>query len=159
MIQDCLNSIGNKLNEFSIKYENIIILGDFNSEMCEDAMQVFCSTYSFKCLVKDPTCFKNTSNPSCIDLISTNKSRCFQNTSVIETGLSDFHKLTVSVMKASFLKQVPKILNYRIYKYFSNDIFRNELMYEIRKIGLNLISCGQFEIIFMTILNTHALKK
>ena len=38
MIQDCLNSIENKLNELSIKYENIIILGDFNSEMCEDAM-------------------------------------------------------------------------------------------------------------------------
>ena len=57
-IQDCLYSIGNKLNELSIKYENIIILGDFNSEMCEDAMQVFCSTYSFKCLVKHPTCLK-----------------------------------------------------------------------------------------------------
>ena len=58
MIQDCLNSIGNKLNELSIKYENIIILGDFNSEMCEDAMQVFCSTHSFKCLVKDPPVLK-----------------------------------------------------------------------------------------------------
>ena len=91
-IQDCLNSIGNELNELSIKYENIIMLGDFNSEMCEDAMQVFYSTYSFNSLVKDPTCFKSSSNPSCIDLILTNKSRCFQNTSVIETGLSNFHK-------------------------------------------------------------------
>ena len=59
-------------------------------------------------------------------------------------------------MKASFLKQVLKILNYRNYKYFNNDIFRNELMYGISKIGLNLISCEQFEIIFMTILNKHA---
>ena len=155
MIQDCLNSIGNQLNELGIKYEYIIILGLFNSEMCEDAMQVFCSTHSFKCLIKDPTCFTSSSNPSCINLILTNKSRCFQNTSVIETGLSDFHKLTVSVMKASFLKKVPKIINYRNYKYFNNDIFRNELMYEISKIGLNLISCEQFEIIFMTILNKH----
>ena len=120
-------------------------------------MQVFCSTYSFRCLVKDPTCFKSSSNPSCIDLILTNKFGCFQNTLVIETGLSDFHKLTVSVMKASFLKQVPKILNYR--NYFNNDIFRNDLMYEISKIGLNLISCEQFEIIFMTILNKHAPQK
>ena len=52
MLQDCLNSIGSKLNELSIKYENIILLGDFNSGMCEDAMQVFCNIYSFKCLVK-----------------------------------------------------------------------------------------------------------
>ena len=78
---------------------------------------------------------------------------------LIETGLSDFQKLTVSVMKANFLKQVTKILNYRIYKYFNNDIFRNELMYEISKIVLNLNSCEQFEIIFMTILNKHAAQK
>ena len=42
-------------------------------------------------------------------------------------------------MKASFIKQVPKILNYRNYKYFNNDIFRDELMYEISKIGLNIL--------------------
>ena len=108
---------------------------------------------------KAPHLFKSTSNLSCIDLILTNKSRCFQNTTGIETGLSDFHKLTVSVMKANFQKKVPKILNYRNYKYFNNDIFRNELMDEISKIGLNLISCEQFEIISMTILNKHAPQK
>ena len=58
---------------------------------------------------------------------------------MIETGLSDFHKLTVSVMKANFLNQVPKILSNRNYKYINNDLFRNELMYEISKIGRNLI--------------------
>ena len=69
IIQNCLNSIGNILNELSIKYENIILLGDFNSEMCEDSMQAFCNICRFKCLVKDSTCFKSYSNPSCIDLI------------------------------------------------------------------------------------------
>ena len=38
----------------------------------------------------------------------------FQNTSVIETGLSDLHKLTVTVMKMSFSKQEPKIFYYRL---------------------------------------------
>ena len=32
----------------------------------------FMSTYNLKNLVKQKTCFKNTENPSCIDLILTN---------------------------------------------------------------------------------------
>ena len=41
-------------------------------------------------LIKQPTCFKNPENPSCIDLILTNKPNSFQTKCVIETGLSDF---------------------------------------------------------------------
>ena len=158
MTNNFLTGIGHKLNELSLKYENIIILGDFNSEMCEDVMQVFCTTYNFKCLVKEPTCFKSINNPSCIDLILTNKSLYFQNTTVIETGLSDFHRLTLTVMKSTFQKQVPKILNYRNYKHFNNILFQDDLMYEISKIGHKNI-CEQFEIIFKHTLNKHAPSK
>ena len=62
-------------------------MGDFNSEVIEEAMGDFCELFNLKNLVKDPTCYKNPENPSCIDLI------------VIETGLSDFHKLTATVLK------------------------------------------------------------
>ena len=124
MTKTFLASLSEKLNELYLKYDNIIILGDFNSEMCEDVMQIFCTTYNLKCLVKEATCFKNINSPSCIDLILTNKSSCFQNTAVIETGLSDFHKLTLTVMKSTFHKQVPKILSYRNYKHFNNSLFQ-----------------------------------
>ena len=73
------------------------------------------------------TCFKNPDNPSCIDLILTNCSRSIQNSGVIETGLSDFHKLVVTVMKTTFKKSKPKIITYRSYKSFSNDRFREAL--------------------------------
>ena len=159
MTKTFLASLGEKLNELYLKYENIIILGDFNSEMCEDVMQIFCATYNLKCLVKEATCFKNINNPSCIDLILTNKSLCFHTTTVIETRLSDFHKLTLTVMKSSFQKQLPKILNYRNYKRFDNISFHNDLMYEISKIGLNTITCEQFENICMETLNKHAPSK
>ena len=69
MIQRHLTNIGRELNNLCLKYENFILIGDFNSEMCEDAMKVFCSTYNLKNLVDEPTCFKNVDNPSCIDLI------------------------------------------------------------------------------------------
>ena len=38
MINGHLISIGNCLNELCKKYDNFILLGDFNSEICEDAM-------------------------------------------------------------------------------------------------------------------------
>ena len=114
------------MNDLCLKYENFILIGDFDSEMHEDAMNVFCTTYNFKNLVKEPTCFKNANNPSCIDLILTNKPSFFQNTSVLETGISDFHKLTLTIMKSSFVKQEPKIFTYRNYKKFSNENFRND---------------------------------
>ena len=151
MIRGHLNSMGNKLNELYVKYENIILIGDFNSEMNEDAMNVFCATYNLNFnLVKEPICFKNVDNPSCIDLILTNKPLYFQMTTVIETGISDFHKLTITTLKSSFIEQEPKIFNYRNFKYFNNENFRNDLLYEISMKGFHDISCEEFEILFMT---------
>ena len=77
-------------------------------------------------------------------------------TTVIETGISDFHKLTVTTLKSNFLKQEPKTFHYRNYKYFNNDNFRNDLLYEISKKGFHDISCEEFETLFMTTLNNHA---
>ena len=67
------------------------------------------------------TCFKNPEKPSCIDLISKNCPRRFRNSCAIETGLSDFHKLVVTVMKT-------KIIIYRSYKHFNNESLREELL-------------------------------
>ena len=44
-----------------------------------------------------------------MDLILTNSSRSFQDTCTVETGLSDFHKLVVTVLKLYFPKQKPNI--------------------------------------------------
>ena len=43
-------------------------------------MRNFCNSYSLNSLIKQPTCFKNPENPSCTDLILTNKPRSFQST-------------------------------------------------------------------------------
>ena len=85
MISIHLDSVGKLLNDLHEKYDNLILI-DLNSEVCEEEMQIFCTTYNLKNLVKEPTCFKNINNPSCIDIILTNKLLSFQNTKVIETG-------------------------------------------------------------------------
>ena len=53
-------------------------------------------------------------------LEDTNKPKCFQNSQTVETGLSDCHKMTISVMKTFIRKQVPRIISYRDYKKFDN---------------------------------------
>ena len=64
-------------------------------------------------------------SPTCIDLMLTNKLRSFQIKCVIETGLSDFRKMTISVLKMRFRKLPPKVINYRVFKKFDNERFMN----------------------------------
>ena len=156
MIDDHLNSLTNYLKQLCKTYENIILLGHFNSEMSEDTMKIFCSSYNLKNLINEPTCFKKMDNPSCIDLVLTNRSPSFQKSSVIKTGLSDFHRLTMTIMNTNFQKQTPKILSYRNYKNFENECFKNELLHELNKYDIHSMNCYEFENIFMTILNIHA---
>ena len=107
-------------------------------------------------LLKKTTCYKNLDNPSCIDLIFTNRQNLLQDTRVIETGLYDFHKLTATVFKVYFKKEPPKIISYRDYKNFTKFRFRNELdQLRLRSDLLN-ISNDEFVNIFMTVFNKHA---
>ena len=54
-------------------------------------MESFCESYRFTSLIEAPTCSRNPENPSCIDLVLTNSPYSFQNSSVIDTNLLDFH--------------------------------------------------------------------
>ena len=77
-IESHLNCLSRGIDSLSVKYENIILLGDFNSCMDDSPMIGFCETYKLRDLVKHTTCFKNPENPSCIDLLLTNKPLIFQ---------------------------------------------------------------------------------
>ena len=105
-----------------------MILGDFNVEIEEANMKSVCENYNLKSLIKQPSCYKNPNKPTCIDLILTKVPRMFQSICVIETGLSDFHLMTVTVMRKNFKKIRPGVINYRSYKDFSNEPFRVSLI-------------------------------
>ena len=108
-----------------------MFLGDFNSETSENYLNDFCNVCNLRNTVKEPTSFKNPDNPSCTDLFLTNRPPCFQNTVDVETGISDFHKMVVTVLKVFYKKQKPKIIQYRNYDDFINDLFREELNNEL----------------------------
>ena len=79
-----------------------------------------------------PTCYKNPGKPTCINLILTNCSGSFQNSCVIETGLSDFHNMIFTVMKTSYRKIEPRVINYQDYKSFSNEGFRESVIENLK---------------------------
>ena len=62
-------------------------LPDFNVTADENHMTSFSLNYGLKDLMREPACYKNPSNPTCIDLILTVLSRSFQSTCVVETAV------------------------------------------------------------------------
>ena len=127
-ISSNLDLLRRSLDLYSAEYEHFIIVGDFNTEITQTSMKVFCDSYEYKNLIKNATGYKNPEKPSCIDLILTNNPNSFQNLGVPETGLSDFHKMTVTIMKTTFEKLKPNIMHYRDYRKFSNDKFGENLI-------------------------------
>ena len=54
-INQFVAQVGPTLDFYMAKYENFLLLGDFNSEMSETAMIDFCETYNLCNLIKEPT--------------------------------------------------------------------------------------------------------
>ena len=108
-------------------YEKRLLIGDFNTETSEPCIDSFIYEHDLQNLVKEKTCFKSVENPSCIDLILTNNAMAFQNTTTVFTGLSDFHKLVLTVLKTSITKSKPQKITYRDYKNFDSVRFNGEL--------------------------------
>ena len=78
----------------------------------------------------------------------------------METILFDFHRMTVTVMKASFGKLKPKVINYRHYKHFCNESYRNELVTEFSKQNFETKnSTEKFLELCNNVLDKHAPRK
>ena len=75
-------------------------------------MKASSKTFKFHSFVKEATSSKNPDNPSRIDLILTSKHLSFQRSCAITAGLSDFHKMLLTVKKMNFPKKRPCINTY-----------------------------------------------
>ena len=85
-----MNKIGKNLDLLLSKYDNFMLMGDLNVKPTEAIVSDFCEIYNLKHTIKEKTCFKNSTKPVCIDLIVTNRLKCFQDTAVFETRSSVF---------------------------------------------------------------------
>ena len=111
------NYLGKVLDTYS-DYEKVLLVGHFNTEITEHYIESFFYEHELINLVKEKTCFKNMQNPSFIDLLLTNNSYPFKQTTTVCPGLSDCHKLVLTVLKTSILKGNLRQITYRDYKRF-----------------------------------------
>ena len=111
MIKGYLEYISKEIDSHSSKYDNFLLLGDFNSKPTDKAMKSFCQIYNFKNLLDKPTCYKSPISPLCVDLIITNKPRSFQNSCTFETGLLRLAQNEPSSTKIIFSKAKTKSTN------------------------------------------------
>ena len=55
LIRNCIAKVSKYLDQYSTFYDNIILLGDFNSEMSDESMDEFSRVYGLKNLIKKRT--------------------------------------------------------------------------------------------------------
>ena len=91
--------------------------------MEDSSIKIFYSNYNLTSMISKPNYYKNWGKHTCIDLTL----RKSPGSCVIETGLSDFHKMIVTVMKISYRKIEPRVINYRYYTSCTNERFREFL--------------------------------
>ena len=146
-------NIGKTLDKYSKHYDNFMLVGDFNAEESEPCLSQFLYEYNAKNIVKENTFLKNAMNPSCIDLFIANSPLSFQNTITVSNGLSDFHKIVITVMKMSFKKQSPIERHYTDYKSFDRTRIKDNLN---EKLSECIPNYGSFKTAFIEVLNKHA---
>ena len=149
---ECLNRL---IEEHSNSFDNFIFIGDFNVSTKHNSMINFYDLNGLRNPINVLTCYKNSDNPTSIDLILTNRPSYFQHSPVFKTGMSDFHLLTITEFKTSFHKRGPKIIKYRDYKNFENNKFRSEIL----KCNFDYTDLRTFKEAVFNIFNKNALIK
>ena len=113
-----IHSLTEIIDHFATKYDNHLIMGDFNMEPNNCMFKSFLDSNNLTNLIKTNTCFKG--KGSSIDLILTNRKYSFKYTSSYETGLSDHHHLIYTMLKSSFIN-IGKPFCVNCKPYFSNN--------------------------------------
>lgn len=96
-----LENLERSLSLYSWSYENHITICDFNVVLENTSWKhlrknVSATILIWQNLIKEFKCFKNPENLSYIDLILNNWPQNFENYCAFKTGLSDFHKMSLT---------------------------------------------------------------
>ena len=144
-----INELGKLIDQYSQSFENKLIIGDFNMEPHDEMLKNFFDAYDLYNVI-------NESKPAkCYDLMITIKKHSFMNSLTIETGLSDFHKLTTTTLKTEFTNSESSTIKHRGYDYFNLGSFKQDLPISLHQIAKKP-SYEYFNNDFAEILDKHA---
>lgn len=81
-------------------YVKVIFKGDFDVVMIDNkAMEDFYALNNLESLIEKPRCYKNCKNPTCFDLILTNRLSYFHYSNMFKNEISDFVLLIATGLK------------------------------------------------------------
>ena len=129
-------------------------MGDFNIEQSHPSLKLILNSNNLYNLIKNNTCFKG--KGSCTELFLTNRKYSFKSSGSYETGISDHQHMIYTILKSCLNTTEPKLLNYRNFKHFSQETFKQNLSEALCDCG---DSYDDFNHIFKSKLNKHAPKK
>ena len=143
-------------------YENILLAGDLNVNFqapktdVKSYLSEMCDLYNLKNLINVNTCMMSTKGSS-LDVLLTNRPKLFKKTSVIETGISDHHKMVLTFLKSHFQKLPPKVISYRSLRKVNETAF----IADVNNINYNEIYSNSepFDILtktFKAVVDKHA---
>ena len=118
------------------------------------SMTSLCTPFKLKNIVKEPTCFKNRENPSCIDSFLINCRGRFHNTCVGNQSL--WFSKVVTIVRTSFEPLPPKIIKHRDYKCFDEEKFRRLFKKRLIELITDDITVDIFKITFYVL---HTLRR
>ena len=134
------------------KYENIVIMGDINIDPVKAAglnkMSEFCDIFDLANLIRGNTCV-TVGHASSFDVILTNKKHSFKNSGTVATGVSDFHKMVLTTMRACYERLKPNKIQYCSYKNFDEQNLlrdlKNTLFNLCNELNDKNLACEQFK--------------
>ena len=147
-----LSFITGLLDHYLKSYKDFVIIGDFNGNESNPAMETFLIKHKCKNIINNETCYK-WEEGSCIDLIITRRHSLHQFFHVFETGISDLpHLMVYTMLKSTYAKLEPKILRSLSCKDFNKESFLQDLQHGLNNVG----SFAEINDEFKTILNHYA---
>ena len=152
-------------DQMSVKYDNLLILGDLNYDLLSDQKSTpltnVCDICDLENIVKCATCFTKGADPTLIDVILTNRKSLLQNVMNFSCGLSDVHNLIAVQIKSNTPSLKNPYKTYRSYKQFNYEAFIQDL--DNAKLDDQIINDNKdihktyetFESSFLDVVNKH----
>jgi hypothetical protein len=127
---DFENDISTLVEKIIVSYDRYLLIGDLNFDMTDNGsgqpLTDLCHLYDLHNVILSPTCFK-TNRGSLIDVALVPDRRTIQTSGVIDTGLSDYHRLIYVVTKAHAPRHVTRTIKYRSFKTLDNAKYLQDL--------------------------------
>ena len=153
------------LDKSSVKTDNILVLGDLNYNLLDQCRHgktpsEINDVFGMSCLLSKSTCYE-ADQGTLLCVFLTNRPKKFYKLKSVETGISNFHHIIISVMKGSNQKPSQKYHTSRSYNFFlmKPNFYMILTMIWVELILLSLTmrkNCSTLSNIIKNVIDRHA---